>query len=132
MVVIDGLPSLKLYEFRWDGSQKHVSELESHQAHLWSSVTLYSKDVRAKRENMFFNFIGNERLITKEVVYDFHSKKYHLSCSNNNVKQYNNGLQTVSISQIEMKDDFFEMTYRDVKSQRLTVVTKKIKKSLYE
>ena len=38
-----------LFEFRWDGNQKYVKLLDRNAKYIWSSTTLYTNEVKAKR-----------------------------------------------------------------------------------
>ncbi|MEJ7738194.1 MAG: NRDE family protein [Chitinophagaceae bacterium] len=42
-----------LWECRWDGSQKHILELNPGQIQMWSSATLYDHGVMTKRKKWF-------------------------------------------------------------------------------
>jgi hypothetical protein len=43
----------KLYEFRWDGLEKHGLPLCSNSAYLWSSVTIYDEKMNKSRKDWF-------------------------------------------------------------------------------
>lgn len=87
-----------LLEFRWDGSLKHVKQLDTTKNHIWSSATLYNTDVVKQREALFIKFLTKHELYTAEQIVDFHT---------NNDEDYENGfiidrstgLKTFSITQ---------------------------------
>ena len=42
-----------LLDFRWDGQQRHIRELNKQERHIWSSATLYGPAIRQRRVNWF-------------------------------------------------------------------------------
>jgi hypothetical protein len=48
----------ELVECRWNGQNKFWKKMDHEQAHIWSSATLYSLEVRRQRELLFFDFIS--------------------------------------------------------------------------
>src|SRR5687767_6951963 len=41
----------QLFECRWTGTQKYVTQLPVNQPHIWSSATLYDEEVAEKRKS---------------------------------------------------------------------------------
>ena len=52
------LEQSKLVELRWDGNKKFKTELHSNKNYIWSSATLYSKEVVKERERLFAEFLA--------------------------------------------------------------------------
>lgn len=44
--------------FRWDGHQKHTQRLPADQPHFWCSATLYPAPMRARREQVFRDWLA--------------------------------------------------------------------------
>ena len=65
----------RLTEFRWDGKVKHFLELDENHPHLWSSATLYSPEVRTKKQVAFQQFLSGNFEITSEMLLDFHANE---------------------------------------------------------
>lgn len=102
-------------EFIWDGQKKHYRFLDANQAHLWSSVTLYSKKYREIRKQWFQNFLAaNNKDNSPEKMMLFHSGKHTSDKSLNLVMEGNGGLKTVSITQVIPKKTGFKMGYSDL------------------
>ncbi|MEA1898190.1 MAG: NRDE family protein [Bacteroidota bacterium] len=109
-------------EFIWDGQKKHYRFLDANQAHLWSSVTLYNKNVRKIREQWFQNFLATSKIDNSpENVMLFHSGKHTSDKSLNLVMEGNGGLKTVSITQVIPRKKGFKMEYSDLISNHKTM-----------
>jgi uncharacterized protein with NRDE domain len=54
-----------LFQLVWDGEKKHRTRLESDKSYVWSSSTLYNKEARDIREDLFQNWIAMNPPITK-------------------------------------------------------------------
>ncbi len=102
-------------EFIWDGKQKNYRFLDVDQTYLWSSVTLYSKKNREIRKQWFQNFLlDNQGVNSPERMIMFHSGKHTTDKTINLVMEGDNGLRTVSISQVIPKKNGFKMEYSDL------------------
>ena len=102
-----------LYELRWDGHQKYRQQLDTDGNYIWSSVTLYSKDVIHKRNQLFRNFIADSTLITGKSIREFHVNN-HNDYENGFVIRRPNGIQTQSITQAVIEEDHIRFFYYDM------------------
>ncbi len=106
---------LRLTEFIWDGSKKYLKELDKDQAHVWSSVTLYSEEHRELRKEWFNSFISsNNSKVSTDLVWSFHTGNHSIDHSVNLVMQGQEGLKTVSITQVTQQYGTFAMKYFDL------------------
>ncbi|MCR9264931.1 MAG: NRDE family protein [Flavobacteriaceae bacterium] len=87
-----------LLEFRWDGSQKYFRPLDTSKNHIWSSATLYSDEVIARRAKMFDDFLKKQDHIEASDVVDFHSNN-HEDFENGFIIDRETGLKTFSVTQ---------------------------------
>lgn len=87
-----------LLEFRWDGSQKYFRPLDTSKNHIWSSATLYSDEVIARRAKMFEDFLKKQDQIEASDVVDFHSNN-HEDFENGFIIDRETGLKTFSVTQ---------------------------------
>lgn len=87
-----------LLEFRWDGSQKYFRPLDASKNHIWSSATLYSDEVIARRAKMFEDFLKKQDQIEASDVVDFHSNN-HEDFENGFIIDRETGLKTFSVTQ---------------------------------
>jgi uncharacterized protein with NRDE domain len=70
IVLVDWVDDLKFYEFVWDGEQKHVRKLPL-EPKIWSSSTLYSKDMKQARLDWFGTYKAKNNL-NPESIWHFH------------------------------------------------------------
>lgn len=114
-----------LLEFRWDGSSKHIKQLDITKNYIWSSATLYTVDVVKQREALFVKFLENHKLYTSEQIVDFH---------NNNGDDYENGfvinrktgMKTFSVTQAIINLDDIVLNHSNLleETQYSTLVSK--------
>lgn len=84
----------------WDGERKHVSNLDSGKAHIWSSATLYGPDAQRERELILEKWLSGCPEPTRETLLNFHlgkELKYETSGS-----QKHAGMRTVSVTSLEL------------------------------
>jgi len=122
MVIVDYKSSLKLYELRWDGKQVHLSFKDHKTTHIWSSVTLYSKEVIEEREQWFKDWKGEQ----KDGYNPDEIKQFHLTggkgVSESNLLMKREGTSTVSVTQVIKNEKMLEMNYTDCKRHSSSVV----------
>lgn len=131
LIVSDNTHELKLYEFRWDGSKKHLKELDVLSPQIWSSATLYSKQIREDRETWFNTWLKAKAQIECDNIMSFHSFPHGSDPENDLIMERADGLKTVSITQIEFSTDSFNMLYYDLLKEQRSSLTKGIKRNCY-
>lgn len=89
-----------LFEFRWDGSLKHIKELSRTDAHLWSSCTLYSDEAIAKRRQWFYDEISKSDELNPAKIVDIHMAGGEKDRSIGFLMNWGDRVRTISISQI--------------------------------
>lgn len=109
-----GMPET-ISESIWDGNKLHFRVLRTDHPYMWSSVTLYDKKTRETRKSWFDRFLASHReQITREDIFDFHSGTHTRDMANNLVMKRDDGLKTVSITQIWPEDGKIIMKYLDL------------------
>lgn len=104
----------KLTQLQWNEVEKSTTEFDSKQFHIWSSSTLYSKEIREQRKEWFQNFIKSKNAPTPEEILYFHqfteseNKEFGLQINRNDV------LKTISITQCKVTNDIIKMEYLDL------------------
>ena len=131
LIVIETGDKPKLLEFRWDAFKKHIRELEYHKPYIWASATLYNEKVREQREQWFTGWLKSDDNINRENILKFHSSSHGNDPSNDVMMERVHGLQTVSITQIEISSDSFSMQYHDLLKKQTTSLTQGIKQNNY-
>jgi len=111
-----------LTELIWDGTKKHVKNLEFNKMHLWSSATLYSREIHKNKLDYFVKKIDSIE-ITPNNILEAHGKetKTPFILDLENVK-------TVSITQLIYKNKNILLNYHPLKTI-LNKTTKAISES---
>lgn len=104
----------KLVELQWNEVDKKTTILNKQEFHIWSSATLYSKEIREQRKNWFNQFIKTEKKISPEQIFNFHqfteanNKEFGLQINRNDM------LKTISITQCVVSENQIQMSYLDL------------------
>ena len=84
-------------ELVWDGEKKYMERKGDEEKHIWSSSTLYSKELRQKRREIF----DAVDLENGPEVLRFHQEEgRELGEENRFMMKRNGGLQTISTTQV--------------------------------
>ncbi len=114
LLLIDYKKHLNITQLVWDGEHKHIRNICSTQASIWSSVTLYPEQVREFRQQWFHNWILANCNVVDHNIYDFHTAKHSSIDSQNILMTGENDLQTLSISQIKISYYEQSLLYNDL------------------
>ncbi|BDD09810.1 hypothetical protein FUAX_22420 [Fulvitalea axinellae] len=102
----------KAKELRWDGSDKHITDLDPNNIHIWSSATLYSSEIRLERENVYKEAFETLTERTPEKILEFHT--YGMETETKTpIFLKTSTHQTVSTTQIIAQGDSAKMYYQD-------------------
>lgn len=102
-----------LYQLRWNELEKSLIQLSISEPYIWSSSTLYTKEVRKNRETIFFNHLKETNYTAKEIL-DFHQFKDDNNENDTIVIKRNEHLKTVSITQFKIENNTINTTYIDL------------------
>ena len=105
-----------LYECRWDGNEKHFQQLAKHRPYIWSSVTLYDREVIKKREQWFAAFLNKHPHPTQKDILDFHRFTGDGNAASDLLMERADIYSTVSITSLLITADRGSMKYQDLKS----------------
>jgi uncharacterized protein with NRDE domain len=107
----------KLYQLRWNEVDKCTLNLDVNQSHIWSSSTLYSKEIRENRVELFQNFmVSNE--ISAEKIFQFHRYAKNDDSENGLIINRNNEMKTLSITQTVIEKNKVVLLYQDLQQQK--------------
>lgn len=112
-----------LTECRWDGEMKHIKQLSALSAHIWSSATLYSDEVVAKRENWFKHWLNKGAAITTDSLVNFHHFAGDGDKQNDLLMKRGDIYQTVSVTVLELLPGHEKMIYHDIVQNTSTTHT---------
>jgi hypothetical protein len=113
-----------LFEFRWDGTKKHLKALDAEGKHIWSSATLYAPDIRLRREQVFQNWLAETPGISRENILQLHKTGSIGDPQQDFVMNRDNRVRTVSITSIAKNHDDVVMQYFDLLHDEKTVERK--------
>ena len=108
----------KLYQLRWNEIEKSALELDTAQSHIWSSSTLYSKEIREKRANWFYNFLDTKPEVNAEELFNFHRYTEAENTEHGLVINRNDALKTLSITQTVIEKNKVAIHYNDLIAER--------------
>lgn len=109
-----------LFECRWDGHRKHVTELNPASPYIWSSCTLYTDEVINKRTSWFEQWLDQKPEPTLEDILHFHRFTGDGDVQNDLLMNRNGEMFTVSITAVELSPKGARMDYLDLKNQQNT------------
>jgi hypothetical protein len=108
----------KLYQLRWNEIEKSTLELDTLQSHIWSSSTLYSKEIRAKRALWFSTFLDTKPGVNVDELFNFHRYTEPENTEHGLVINRNELLKTLSITQAVVEKNKVEIHYSDLIAER--------------
>lgn len=89
----------ELFQLRWNGVVKERIQLSTSENHVWSSSTLYPKEIREIRSNWFYDFITSKSEISETEMLNFHRHTENKNLINGLVINRNGEMKTLSITQ---------------------------------
>ncbi|MEK8180404.1 NRDE family protein [Flavobacterium buctense] len=108
----------KLYQLRWNELAKSSFELDTNQSHIWSSSTLYSKEIREKRANWFSTFLDTQPEVNEEELFNFHRYTEEENNEHGLVINRNDILKTLSITQTVIEKNKVAIHYNDLIAEK--------------
>lgn len=104
----------KLYQLRWNETEKSTLQLDTNQSHIWSSSTLYPKEIREKRANWFSTFLDTNPEVDADEMFGFHRYTEEGNTENGLVINRNDALKTLSITQAVVEKNKVVIHYNDL------------------
>ncbi len=106
-----------LHELRWNGQLTTLSHLDASLPHIWSSATLYTKEVIEARKTWFDAWIQNNKNYTSEDILFFHHFGGNGSQQNDLIMN-RASKKTVSITCFNKNDHHTDIIYEDLVNQK--------------
>lgn len=104
----------KLYQLRWNEIEKSRVDLDVTLPHIWSSTTLYPKEIREQRSEWFHEFMENKKNITETELLNFHRYTENSNAQNGLIINRNDALKTLTITQSVIKNKTLKMVHYDL------------------
>ncbi len=120
LVLVDSTDEIDLTELVWDGNEAHVRKLSADEPYIWSSATLYPKEIADQRRDWFRSWLEEHERFAQSEIIDFHKYGGRGDLWNNFVMKRGDNLETVSITSIEKGDDF-AVKYEDLLTSEVTL-----------
>lgn len=117
----------ELHELRWDEKEIHFKKLDEHGKHIWSSSTLYTPPIKAKRKQWFEDWLKGRNDFSLEAIQHFHQNGGEKDDWNGFVMNRKNIVQTVSITNIVRGRSQTEMIYNDLLREQVKRASVKLK-----
>lgn len=108
----------KVYQLRWNEIEKSEVELDSTKSHIWSSSTLYPKDIRAQRSQWFYDFLILKSILSPIDLLNFHRNTENSNTENGLIINRNNMLKTLSITQVVIDNKDVTLSYCDLLQEK--------------
>ena len=108
----------KLYQLRWNEIEKETLLLNVAQNHIWSSSTLYSKEIRDKRANWFHEFLEDKPQINEQELFNFHRYTEEENQEHGLVINRNDLMKTLSITQTVIEENKAVLLHHDLQQQK--------------
>ena len=108
----------KLYQLRWNEVEKSTLELDITKSYIWSSSTLYSKEITQKRANWFYTFLDTKPAVNAEELFNFHRYTETENTEHGLVINRNQILKTLSITQTVIEKNKVKIHYADLIAER--------------
>jgi uncharacterized protein with NRDE domain len=89
----------ELYHLQWNGINKDSISLDTGKNHVWSSATLYSKEIRKHRADWFHSFLDANAIVSETEMLHFHRYTEEENQENGLVINRKEELKTLSITQ---------------------------------
>ncbi|MCK0132380.1 NRDE family protein [Flavobacteriaceae bacterium F08102] len=120
IVIVDWLKDLKLYEFVWDGSVKHVTALPL-EPRIWSSSTLYEPAIKQLRKDWFKAWLSANTFDVGSILRFHHTAGIGDPTIDVMMDRITGG--TVSISCVEKRGAQLVFSYEDVTNGQKSQLT---------
>lgn len=130
LILVD-INKKELFDFRWDGTTKHIKALNFNENYIWSSSTLYSEENIISRQGLFRDFLQNSSVVSAKEIFNFHETGKIGSIEDNLVMKRSNGVQTVSITQIDVIESTLHVRQKNLLTHSNTELSMKLQNISY-
>lgn len=122
LVLVNDSGQTTLHELVWDGVLPSLTEKDARVPHIWSSVTLYDREVIDLRRKWFSGWLNSDREWSMAGIMQFHQLGGSGDKHNDLVMNRNNEVLTVSITSIEKTKAGTRMQYKDMVDDKVYTI----------
>jgi len=117
LIVVEWAAGLTLFEFVWDGTEKHFSSLPI-APKLWSSSSLYNEKMKKERKQWFSDYLINDDLSSNSLL-EFH-RTAGADKQDYGVVMDRGFVKTTSVTQVERSENGIFMYYHDLVNDKMS------------
>lgn len=107
-----------LNQYQWDGVDLRHKPMNKDEAHIWSSSTLYNRQMQAEREGWFNDWLAKGPVLSVDSALAFHQKTAPANSVYGLIISRSTGLTTASITSVFVSHGGVRMSYLDVLNNR--------------
>lgn len=111
IVLVDWQNDVKAYELVWTGEEKSFQLLEN-APKMWSSATLYDKEMKAVRQTWFEKWLATEPVFNQKNILSFHQQE-NKEMPGVSIKMKRDKVETVSVTSMLKEGDAWGLKYLD-------------------
>jgi len=113
-----------LFQIRWNEKEKSLVQLDANKPHIWSSTTLYTKEIISLREKWFTDFLSQhkENINSKSLI-SFHSNTQNKDTQNGLLINREDLMLTKNITQCEITEHCFTLTHFDLMNKEQYIIS---------
>jgi len=104
----------RLFQLQWNETRKSTLELEATQNHIWSSSTLYPREIREERAKWFYTFLDTKPEVNEEELFNFHRYTEAGNTEHGLIINRSGILKTLSITQTVIERNRVVIHYNDL------------------
>ncbi len=102
-----------LFKLIHNENSTSLETLDDRKTHIWSSTTLYTREVREKRKKWFDSWLKKDPELSPENITRFHMSAGDGDQENDLIMSRWGILKTVSLTQVASSEGGVQMTYKD-------------------
>jgi uncharacterized protein with NRDE domain len=110
MVIVEWSKCLTVYEFIWDANEIYFKKLKN-EPKIWSSSTLYSDEMKLKRQHWFQNWLAINNISSENILQFHHSE---IGDKEQSILMKRAYVETVSITSVKKENAILKMFYEDL------------------
>ena len=117
LLIFENENHTEITEIKWCSNSVFMNKLEGKEPLIWSSATLYDQEAMDKRASWFMHYLTNvSKENTPDDILEFHENGGSWDAKDSINLNRDNGIKTVSITQIEVNHDTKRISYIDMQS----------------
>ncbi len=115
LVIVDhSRKLLRLHQIVWNEEEIDHQELDREKPYIWSSSSLYPKDVREERKGWFVDWLKSRSEFNQSKIKEFHEFGGKGDAWNNFVMNRNGEVMTVSVTSIDKSGPAFNFEHKSL------------------